>query len=539
MNKPGFASAHAPGPRAFGAQAPERAPDGPVVVIGAGLGGLAAACTLSARGHDVVVCEANDWTGGKAAEWKDQGFRFDMGPTILTLPSVLRRIMNEAGHTLEDRLEMHRLDPQWRCFFDDGDRLDLLENIEAMARSLEDRHPGDGKGYRDLIAMSETLHDISRRFVFWKSVGGIGDTLDLGQSFRPEVMRDIAALRMHSTLGREIRKRIANPKAVQVFDHFTQYVGSNPLQAPAVLTGIAHMQVDEGIWYPVGGTRAVPQALREIAEEQGVTFRTDSRVVRILHDRRRVHGVVLESGETIGASAVVSNADSVRTMRELIDRDRAPAAWRQFRRQWKKREPACSGVVLYLGLNKAYDHLAHHNFVFSRDPEEEFEAIYREGRPAPDPTCYLAAPARTEPGVAPPGGEALYVLVHTPYLRPGQNWTEIFPGYRETILRKLERAGGMPDLRSRIQCEHHLTPMDIHRRYAPQAGAIYGLASHGRLDGGFKPANRSAGLGGLYFAGGSAHPGPGMPMALMSGWIAADCLDADVRGREPGLARAG
>lgn len=512
----------------------------PVVIIGAGLGGLAAACTLSARGYKVIVCEANDWSGGKAAQHDQDGFRFDMGPTILTLPSVLRRIIGESGEALENRLDLRRLDPQWRCFFDQAETLDLVEDIDAMASSLEQRRPGDGKGYQDLLAMSERLHDISRRFVFWKSVGGLRDTLNLGETFAHGTLKDVLALRMHSTLGREIRKRIANPQAVQVFDHFTQYVGSNPLQAPAVLTGIAHMQVDEGIWYPIGGTRAVPVALRKLAEEQGVEFRTNCRVERILHDRKRVSGVVTEHGDAIEASAVVSNMDTVRTMRELIDRSIAPRAFRQFRRQWKSREPACSGVVLYLGLDRAYNHLAHHNFVFSRDAEEEFDAIYHKGIPAPDPTCYLAAPARTEPETAPAGGEALYVLVHTPYLRPGQNWTEMFPGYREVILNKLRTAGRMPDIESRIVTEHHLTPMDIHNRYSPQAGAIYGLASHGRLAGGFKPANRSDDLAGLYMAGGSAHPGPGMPMALMSGWIAADCLDCDLGGtarRSP--ARAG
>jgi len=508
----------------------------PIVIIGAGLGGLAAACTLSARGHRVVVCEANEWTGGKAAEWAQEGFRFDMGPTILTLPSVLRRIMGESGSRLEDRLDLRRLDPQWRCFFDDGRALDLVEDVATMAAELERRAPGDGRGYEDLMAMSEKLHEVSRRFVFWKSVGGLRDTLDISAALSPETMRDVLALRMHSTLGREIRKRIRNPQAVQVFDHFTQYVGSNPLQAPAVLTGIAHMQVDEGIWYPIGGTRAVPVALRKLAEENGVVFRTGARVTRILHDAKSVHGVQLASGETLEASAIVSNMDSVRTMRELIDRDVAPRAFRRFRRQWKSREPACSGVVLYLGLDRGYEHLAHHNFVFSRNAEEEFDAIYHQGRPTPDPTCYLAAPARTEPETAPAGGEALYVLVHTPYIRPGQNWAEMFPGYRQTILNKLKTAGKMPDIESRIVAEHHLTPLDIHTRYAPQAGAIYGLASHGKLAGGFKPANRSGDLAGLYMAGGSAHPGPGMPMALMSGWIAGDCLDQDVRAAVPATA---
>jgi phytoene dehydrogenase-like protein len=169
----------------------------------------------------------------------------------------------------------------------------------------------------------------------------------------------------------------------------------------------------------------------------------------------------------------------------------------------------------------------HHNFIFSRDPHEEFDFIYRRGEPAPDPTCYVCAPARTEPGVAPQGGEALYVLVHTPFLRPHHDWRNMFPAYRRVILEKLKRTGGMADIESRIRVERWLTPQDIHDRYQVLNGAIYGLASHGRLTGAFKPGNRSPDVRGLYLAGGAAHPGPGMPMVMMSGWIAADTLDRD------------
>jgi phytoene desaturase len=215
--------------------------------------------------------------------------------------------------------------------------------------------------------------------------------------------------------------------------------------------------------------------------------------------------------------------DSVRTYRELV----GGAAAAGFAKRWK-REPACSGVVLYLGLDRAYEHLLHHCFVFSRDPEEEFDWIYRKGEPAPDPTCYIAAPARTEPGVAPPGGEALYVLVHTPYLRPHHDWSEMLPKYRRVIIDKLERTAGLKGLEDRIRVERTLTPQDIHERYRVLNGAIYGLASHGRFFGAFKPGNRSRDVAGLYLAGGAAHPGPGMPMVMMSGWIAADSLDADL-----------
>ena len=236
-------------------------------------------------------------------------------------------------------------------------------------------------------------------------------------------------------------------------------------------------------------------------------------------------GLTTTAGETHRFDAIVSNEDAVRTHRELIGgavrraSSSTGAAMSRPARAW----------CFISASTSRYEHLAHHDFVFSRDPHEEFHAIYDEGVPAPDPTCYLAATAVTDPASAPAGGEALYVLVHTPYLRPGQDWKQMFPGYRQTILDKLKRTAGLTDIEDRIVFEQHLTPQDIHERYRVLNGAIYGLSSHGVFNGAFKPANRSRELPGLYLAGGAAHPGPGMPMVLMSGWIAADSLDQDAK----------
>lgn len=511
-------------------------------VVGGGLGGLTAACTLAARGYDVTLFERNPWLGGKAAVLQEEGFRFDMGPTILIMPSVLRQVFAEAGRSLDSALDLVPLDPQWRCFFDDGSVLDLDSDLGAMRRRLEDFAPGSSRGYGEFMQLSERLHEISERYFLWRSVGSLSDTFELGGTFQLSVLSDLMAMRLGRSVAGTVRKHVREPRVAQMVDHFTQYVGSAPDASPAVLCGIAHMQTDEGVWYPQGGTRAVPEALAALAADLGVEIRTGTGVERILlagdgRGEPRVAGVVTDSGEEVPLGAVVSNADAVRTYRELVGGK--PAA--RFERKNGAFEPACSGVVLYLGLDRRYDHLLHHDFVFSRDPEEEFEAIYRRGVPAPDPTCYLAAPAATEAAVAPPGGEALYVLVHTPYLRPGQDWSEMLPGYRQVILDKLKRTAGLDDIEERIVFERALTPQDINDRYHVLDGAIYGLASHGRLTGAFKPGNRSREVSGLYLAGGAAHPGPGMPMVMMSGWIAADTLDRDgaVRSNaEPGRREA-
>lgn len=501
-----------------------------IAVIGGGLAGLAAACTLAARGYSVTLFEKNEWLGGKAAILEspknaaNEGFRFDMGPTILTVPSVLRRIFEEAGRQMEDYLQLIRLDPQWRCFFDDGSVLDLNEDTSTMIANLDRFSPGtqSGKHYSDFLEYSARLHDISKRHFFDKPIGGLRDMFDPKASFDPKVLADVLAMRIGRSVSGTVRSFTPDPRVAQMLDHFTQYVGSSPLGSPAILCGIAHMQTDEGIWFPVGGTRAVPLALEKLARELNVEIRTGEGIAKILSTNGVVGGVLTEKNEIVPFGAVISNSDSVRTHRELVG-GKVGAAFEK-RRDY---EPACSGVVLYLGLDRAYEHLAHHDFVFSHDPEEEFEWIYKKGEPAPDPTCYLAASTRTDPTTAPAGGEALYVLVHTPYLRPHHDWKKMFPSYRKTIIDKLKRTAGMDDIEKRIVYESALTPQDINDRYHVLNGAIYGLASHGRFLGAFKPSNRSPDLEGLYLAGGAAHPGPGMPMVLMSGWIAADAIDKD------------
>lgn len=503
-----------------------------IVVIGGGLAGLSSACVLSARGHHVTLLEKNDWVGGKAAVLHAEGYRFDMGPTILTLPSVLRRVFAEAGRDVDDYIELVPLDPQWRCFFQGtADQpntvLDLLANTDAMQNNIDDwtGSKSNGEGYCRFMQLSKQMHDVSDRFFFWRSVGGLADTMDVGGVFSAAVLKDVLSLKMGRSVASVVRSHVSDSRIAQMMDHFTQYVGSSPFESPAVLCSIAHMQTEEGIWYPIGGTRTVPEALSQLADELGVDVQMGTDVMRIITNDNRVTGVITTGGTEIVCDAVVSNCDAVRTYRELL---RGTPQATRFDRQ-NHHEPACSGVVLYLGLDRRFEQLLHHNFVFSQDSEEEFDWIYNRGEPAPDPSAYVCAPVISDLGAAPQGCEALYVLVHTPYLRPGHDWKQILPKYREVILDKLERTAGMTGLRAAIQFESSLTPEDIHHRYRVLNGAIYGLASHGKFVGAFKPANRRKDLRGLYLAGGAAHPGAGMPMVMMSGWIAADTLDNDAK----------
>jgi phytoene desaturase len=499
------------------------------IVIGGGLAGLAAATELAGRGVQVTLVERNQHLGGKMNVLTEKGFTFDMGPTILTMPNVVRGIIQRTGRNVSDYLDLVRLDPQWRCMYEDGTVIDLMEKPEEMAAAMDRQFPGAGAGagWKSFVEYSRRMFRLSGKVFFFKDLGGVMDLMRKPPTSEPGLLKDVFAMRMHSTVGGTIDKHIHEPHLKQLAEHFLQYVGSSPFLSPAILTLIAAAQVDDGCWYAMGGTRMVARSMERILREERAEIITGTGVRRLLTDGKRVTGVELEDGRTITADVVVSNCDVQRTYRDLDGSQEGIAEQRRIGGDYT---PACSGVVLYLGLDRQYDHLLHHDFLFSKDSHEEFDDIYRQGIPARDPTVYLCVPSRTDPTQAPAGGEALYALIHTPYLRPGQRWEGpggMMEAYRGTVIEKLKRFG-MPDLEQHIVVERHLTPQGIERWYNAEGGAIYGLASHGKLKGGFKPRNRSRLYRNLYLAGGSANPGPGVPMVLMSGVTAADAVCEDL-----------
>jgi phytoene desaturase len=499
------------------------------IVIGGGLAGLAAATELAGRGVQVTLVERNQHLGGKMNVLTEKGFTFDMGPTILTMPNVVRGIIQRTGRNVSDYLDLVRLDPQWRCMYEDGTVIDLLEKPEEMAAAMDRQFPGAGAGagWKSFVEYSRRMFRLSGKVFFFKDLGGVMDLMRKPPTSEPGLLKDVFAMRMHSTVGGTIDKHIDEPHLKQLAEHFLQYVGSSPFLSPAILTLIAAAQVDDGCWYAMGGTRMVARSMERILREERAEIITGTGVRRLLTDGKRVTGVELEDGRTLTADVVVSNCDVQRTYRDLDGSQEGIAEQRRIGGDYT---PACSGVVLYLGLDRQYDHLLHHDFLFSKDSHEEFDDIYRQGIPARDPTIYLCVPSRTDPTQAPAGGEALYALIHTPYLRPGQRWEGpggMMEAYRGTVIEKLKRFG-MPDLEQHIVVERHLTPQGIERWYNAEGGAIYGLASHGKLKGGFKPRNRSRIYRNLYLAGGSANPGPGVPMVLMSGVTAADAVCEDL-----------
>lgn len=513
-----------------------------VVVVGGGLAGLSAAVELTTLGASVTVIERNDHLGGKMNVLREDGFSFDMGPTIITLPQVLRGVIERSGRTLTDYISLVDLDPQWRCFYEDGEVINLWKDPQRLASDLNAQFPSTrpGAGYLRFLEFARKMYRLSEKVFFYRDVGAVSDVMKQVPPTDFALVREVLGMRMHSTVGATAAQWIDDPHTRQLCEHFLQYVGSSPFLAPAILSLIASAQVDQGCWYPMGGTREVAKSLERILREERANLITGAKVKRIVRENGLATKVVLEDGREIACDAVISNCDAQRTMLDLLGgRAGEDDALRRQKDIAKKYEPACSGVVLYLGLNRQYEHLAHHNFLFSNDSHAEFNDIYTRGEPARDPTLYLAVPSRTDDAQAPEGCEALYVLVHTPYLRDRHNWTAsaggdpggfgagpLLKSYRDVIVNKLKRFG-MEDIEDHIVVERALTPTAIDSMYNAEGGAIYGLASHGKLSGGFKPNNRSKIASNVYLAGGSANPGPGVPMVLMSGVTAARVLGED------------
>ncbi|MCS6777594.1 MAG: phytoene desaturase family protein [Chloroherpetonaceae bacterium] len=493
-----------------------------IAVVGGGLAGCAAAIRLAHAGHRVTLFEKNGHLGGKMNVWQEGGYYFDMGPTIITKPDVLDRLFADVGRRREDYLELVALDPQWRAFFADGTHFDLYSSLQGMVAELQRFAPDEVGNYLQFLAYSHRMNAISDRWFYWRSYGSIGDMVRAN----PMNVQSLGiAMNMDpfTTMHQAIHRHFKDERLAQMFEHFVQYVGSSPFVAPAILCLIPWVQIALGCWYPMGGTGAIARALARLCEELGVEVRLHTPVERIETREGRVTGVVPQGGATEAFDVVVANSDIVRTLERMLT---DPQARAYLRRHEKQLEPACSGIVLYLGCDRTWPQLRHHDFFFSADSNAEFRDLYERRVPHEDPTCYLAVPNLTDPDVAPPGCTALYVLVHTPYITEAFDWERETERYREVILDKLERSG-LTGLRESIRVSHTVTPRDLERMYWVNRGAIYGVVTQRGLNAAFKTANRSEIVRGLYWAGGSVNPGPGVPMVLMSGQIAANCVLED------------
>jgi phytoene desaturase len=487
-----------------------------VAVVGAGVGGLAAAIHLGARGRRVLVCEAGARIGGKLDLVATAGFRFDTGPSLLTMPDVLRDLLAAGGLRLEDELDLVPLAPLCRYRFADGTRFDASADPAQMRAAIAALSPRDVAGYERFMRLGKNLWRLTAAPFLFNPLEHLGRALRgvLAQGSGPA---DLVRLAIPQTLDGVVSRHFRDPRLVQLFDRYATYNGSSPYRTSGVYALIPYVEHAGGAWYPRGGMYAIAEALGRAAARVGVVVRLGAPVRQILVAGGRAAGVELADGTAIAARCVISNADAVVTLGSLLPAGAggAPAA-----RAAARLEPSSSGFVLLLGVDCRYEQLAHHNIFFSADYRREFADLWVRQVPPADPTIYVCASSRTDPTQAPAGHENLFVLVNAPALGPAYAWEAHAAAYRDLVLDRLE-ALGMTDLRRHIVFEQVRTPHDFERLYGAWRGSIYGASSNGLLAPFRRPRNRVTGVSGLYLAGGSAHPGGGLPLAMLSGTIAA------------------
>jgi len=473
------------------------------LVIGAGLGGLAAAIHLARAGHAVEVWEKNAEAGGKLKEIRDGAFRWDTGPSLLTMPHVLRELYAAAGERLEDHLDLVRLDSACRYFWTDGTVID--ENAAFWAQPEVARFLDYARGIYELSGEAYLNHPPG----------------EMWRAFTPRnlpKLRHLPKVATTQTLAREVERRISDPHLRQIFLRFATYNGSSPYATPATFNIIPYVEATFGPWYVRGGMVKLARELQALAERCGVTFRFNTTAVAAQPNQA-------EAGDGHRASFdyLICNAD-VLTARSGFLASLTPEKTQRA----LLREPlSTSGFILFLGLRGRDPRLGHHNIFFSDDYPREFAEIHAQKIAPREPTIYLAISARTDTTHAPPGHDNGFVLVNAPARDPNQPWTPgETRGYRDLVLERLAPFG-FDNLHARIVTERIFTPTDFAARDLAHHGALYGWASHSIRTSLLRPPLRAPGTRNIFFTGGTTHPGGGIPLVLLSGKMVADMIQRE------------
>jgi phytoene desaturase len=491
---------------------PHPAPD--VAVVGAGIGGLSAAIRLAAAGRRVAVYEQNAAVGGKMGQLSQDGFRWDTGPSVITMRPVFQALFAAAGRRLEEYLTLLPVEPLTRYFYPDGKVLDATRDLARMAAQLEQLDAHAVEGYLDFLAYAARLHRITGPVFIYNRPPTLRTFLSVAPA-------DMIKVDPWLTMDQAIRRRVRSPHLRQLLGRFATYVGASPYLAPATLGVIAHVELTGGVWYPRGGIYAIADAMHRLAVELGVKIYVNTPVRQIETRDGQVTGLRLQDGAQLPVKTVLANVDVTTVYTHLLDPAVAPRRVVQLQRT----DTSCSGFVLLLGVAGEHAQLAHHNIFFSAQYRREFDDIFNRGRAPQEPTVYVAITSKSDPTHAPQGCENWFVLVNAPALGPHVDWSTQAHSYRALVFDTLARFG--LDIHHRVRSEVMLTPPDIARLTGAWRGALYGISSNQALNAFRRPHNRCPEVEGLYFAGGTTHPGGGVPMVALSGKVAAELILAD------------
>lgn len=486
------------------------------VIIGGGLGGLATALRLAVAGWRVEVCEQGARFGGKMNVWEREGFRFDTGPSLITMPWVFEGLFEAAGARLAEHVELTSVAPLADYVFPGGERFTYSTSMPDWLSTVREVEPRDVDGFLRFMELGARLFALSR------------ETFLRRPPVAPPDLRSLRALRhlplrrawgnYHETVAAHFR----SPLLRQLFDRYPTYVGSSPYRAPATLAVIPYIEYAFGGWHVKGGLYRLVESLVSLARSLGVGLHTNARVEGIEGEGGRVRGVRLADGTRIACDVVVMNGDAATTGALLGANSTNGTNVVNGANVRAASELSLSGFVLLLGVGRKLPRLAHHTIYFSSDYPAEFAQLFDERRFPDDPTVYVSAPSRSDSTLAPAGGETLFVMANAP--ASGTEWDDEQTALaRARVFERLSK-GGFPEIESDVVVSDVWTPRRIARDYLMPGGAIYGTHSHGWRRAFLRPANRDARLGGLYRVGGSSHPGGGTPTVLLSAEITCELI---------------
>lgn len=475
------------------------------LVIGAGIAGIATAGRLARAGYQVTVLEKNLGPGGRCNRIVRQGHRFDVGPTLFLMPEVFVETYNALGERMEEHLDLRRIDPTYRVYFEDGVRLALTADINVMQGQLEAIERGAFGGFLGYLEEGHRHYRLSlERFV-----GRNFYTLLQYFSLRNlPLLFQLKALRKHYN---NVGHYFEDDRLRAAFTFQNMYLGLSPYDAPATYSLLQYTELADGVWYPMGGMYRITETLVSVAEKLGVAFDYDAAVRQIELEGGQATGVVLHDGRRLKADLIVVNADLPYAYRRLLpDRDEAT--------RLEQKKYTCSTIMFYWGVDKVYPQLGHHNVFLAGDYRASFERIFREHSLPDEPSFYINAATRTDPSAAPPGEDTLMVLVPVGHLDESrqQDWEALRQRARGTVLRRLAAEVGIHDLKEHLKFEVSYTPRDWQSLYNLTKGAAFGLSHNFTQVGYLRPRNRHARYRNLYFTGASTHPGTGVPIVLLS-----------------------
>jgi diapolycopene oxygenase len=479
-----------------------------VVIVGAGLGGMSAAISLAAHPQfEITLLEKNTHLGGKLNLKETQGFSFDLGPSILTMPHLFERLFVMHGKAMQDFIPIEPVRPHWRNFFEDGTVIDLTHKIDHMLVN-QSLSPMDVEDLKRFYAYTEQIYELASFVVFDNQLENTAAVIKKKPSLKLFLKMDY-----FSTMDQGVRRYIKNPYMIDILNYFIKYVGSSPYDAPALMNLLPYIQWKFDLWYVKDGMFNISRGLKKLIDTlPQIQIKYQAEVLNVTKHGNHLSHVHLKDGTTLEADIIISNMEAI-PFYEKITKESS----RFIQKYNQKFHPACSGFALHLGTDKVYPQLAHHNFFYSKDSKTNFKNIFHRHRLNEDPTIYLVAPMRTDPSQGPKGGDIIKILPHIPVIDPKKPFTqEEYATYRDHVLTKLERMG-LTDLRKHIVVEELWVPETIQDMYNSNMGSIYGVVSDRRRNMGFKIPKKSVLYDNLYFVGGSVNPGGGMPMVVLSG----------------------